>query len=85
MLLSREQYYYMSDYIKREYGYSPDWCKKVSSMNDDQIFAIFCRITAAEQRKKHPTRKRTIERVEALKPKDPQISIDEWLKEAANV
>lgn len=42
MTLSRDQYSYMTDYIKRQYHYSVDWCKKVNKMPDDQVFAIFC-------------------------------------------
>ncbi len=42
MMLSREQYSYMTDYIKRQYAYSADWCKKVNKMPDSQVFAIFC-------------------------------------------
>ena len=49
MQLSREQYTYMTDYIKRQYGYSADWCKKVSKMPDDQVFAIFCSMSAREK------------------------------------
>ena len=51
-MLSREQYSYMTDYIKRQYGYSADWCKKVNKMPDDQVFAIFCRLQEAERASK---------------------------------
>lgn len=51
MQLSREQYTYMTDYIKRQYGYSADWCKKVSKMPDDQVFAIFCSMSARQKLK----------------------------------
>lgn len=51
MQLSSEQYSYMTDYIKRQYGYSADWCKKVNKMPDDQVFAVFCSISAREKLK----------------------------------
>lgn len=51
MQLSREQYTYMTDYIKRQYGYSADWCKKVSKMPDDQVFAVFCSMSARQKLK----------------------------------
>ena len=54
MQLSREQYTYMTDYIKRQYGYSADWCKKVSKMPDDQVFAIFCSMSAREKLTQKP-------------------------------
>lgn len=54
MQLSREQYTYMTDYIKRQYGYSADWCKKVSKMPDDQVFAIFCSMSAREKLTRKP-------------------------------
>lgn len=54
MQLSREQYTYMTDYIKRQYGYSADWCKKVSKMPDDQVFAIFCSMSAREKLARKP-------------------------------
>lgn len=87
MILSEDQYSYMTDYLKREYGYSSDWCKKVNAMSNEQIFAIFCRLVGREQQKRKPTRNRTIKRIEALKPKDEQISIFEWMnmKESMNV
>lgn len=57
MQLSREQYTYMTDYIKRQYGYSADWCKKVSKMPDDQVFAIFCSMSARQKLNSQNTKK----------------------------
>lgn len=52
MMLSREQYSYMTDYIKRQYAYSADWCKKVNKMPDSQVFAIFCSMQSRQNKQK---------------------------------
>lgn len=73
MQLSREQYTYMTDYIKRQYGYSADWCKKVSKMPDDQVFAIFCSMSAREKLTQKPKVK-PLNKV-TQKPEDVQLTI----------
>lgn len=73
MQLSREQYTYMTDYIKRQYGYSADWCKKVSKMPDDQVFAIFCSMSAREKLTQKPKVK-PLNKV-TQKPTDVQLTI----------
>lgn len=73
MQLSREQYTYMTDYIKRQYGYSADWCKKVSKMPDDQVFAIFCSMSAREKLT-HKPKVKPLNKV-TQKPTDVQLTI----------
>ena len=73
MQLSREQYTYMTDYIKRQYGYSADWCKKVSKMPDDQVFAIFCSMSAREKLTQKPKVKPLNKVIQ--KPEDVQLTI----------
>ena len=75
MQLSREQYTYMTDYIKRQYGYSADWCKKVSKMPDDQVFAIFCSMSAREKLTHKPKVKvKSLNKVTQI-PTDVQLTI----------
>lgn len=73
MQLSREQYTYMTDYIKRQYGYSADWCKKVSKMPDDQVFAIFCSMSAREKLA-HKPKVKPLNKVTQI-PNDVQLTI----------
>lgn len=73
MQLSREQYTYMTDYIKRQYGYSADWCKKVSKMPDDQVFAIFCSMSVREKLT-HKPKVKSLNQVTQT-PSDVQLTI----------
>lgn len=74
MQLSREQYTYMTDYIKRQYGYSADWCKKVSKMPDDQVFAIFCSMSAREKLA-HKPKVKSFNKVTQKPQTDVQLTI----------
>ena len=80
MQLSREQYTFMTDYIKRQYAYSAGWCKKVEAMPDEQIYAVFCSFRSREKMK--PLRNKTPKTVEIST--DHQISIWEYMKGVSN-
>lgn len=71
MQLTREQRFAMSDYLKRQYLYSASWCDKVNKMPDNQLFAVFCRLSANEKINapkkgisvKHETKQQTCEQL----------------------
>lgn len=45
----------MADFVKRQYLYSATWCDKVNKMPDNQLFAVFCRLSAEDKLRKSNT------------------------------
>lgn len=87
MILSEDEYTYMTDTIRKKYG---DTIRgvRVLDMNDNQIFAIFKHMKDSELKiGRKLFRNKAAEKIDRKRTEDKQITISDWLKtmEAANV